>query len=161
MVIAAVAGLAIAGLEIGTTTAITASSTPIYDTSFSNIGAWGCEEWWAWHRALDAAFGTRQANRIWLAAWQDERNECWYLGQIICPDTQYCRYNCDFMRYLYSKDIDVSSLFSTVYCSFDGVIKNITEAATTTTEVVKKAVPFLLAGVGVLAVLALKKKKII
>lgn len=91
-------------------------------------GYWTCANWTAWHRALEQHFGdTYKANDIWMAAWQDPQNQCAVLASVWCPDTDGCRYDCDFVEYFYSKGITIGNVLSNVYCDVSNVVLNIVQ----------------------------------
>lgn len=106
-------------------------STPLYD-SFNafvyNLPTWSCEDWIQWHKKLEEHYNnTYTANDVWLQAWNSpEHNpDCWTFG---CPDTSYCRYDCDnFVKYLASKDINVSTVISNITCNLQDVVLNVVE----------------------------------
>lgn len=50
------------------TSPITAESSPRYD-GWGPDNPWTGDEWIAWHRALEARFGTAEADRRWALAW--------------------------------------------------------------------------------------------
>lgn len=107
------------------------NSVPQYDT-LSNLWNgnhyWTCTEWKLWHIELEKHYqDTYKANNVWLTSWNSDENQCSAL-YIYCPETSYCNLDCDFVEYLYSKDIDVSSLLSTAYCSLTNITKNIIKA---------------------------------
>jgi hypothetical protein len=109
------------------------NSTPIYDT-FTNywngVDTWGCTHWKIWHQKLEAYYGdTMQANQIWEPAWNDPDNECWALGSFGCPQTANCRYDCDFVKYLKSKNLPIGNLISNTTCDISNVISAITTSA--------------------------------
>lgn len=106
-------------------------SVPVYDTLsnwWAGVTAWTCSEWKIWHIELEKHYqDTYKANNAWLVAWNDNENQCATL-YLRCPLTSFCNLECDFVEYLYSKDIDVSNLFSTAYCSLTNITKNIIKA---------------------------------
>lgn len=107
------------------------NDAPLYEDLYC---AWDCKDYWvcadwiAWHRALEQHFGdTYKANDIWMAAWQDPQNQCAILASVWCPDTDGCRYNCDFVKYFYSKGITIGNVLSNVYCDLSNVVLNIVQ----------------------------------
>jgi len=95
---------------------------------------WTCSDWRAWHRALDNHFqSTSKANDIWLAAWQAPENQCLFLSIMVCPDSDFCRVDCDFVSYFYSKGITIGNLASNIFCDLSQVVLDITETASNVT----------------------------
>lgn len=128
---------------------ITWSDSPIYDTSanrLAGLNTWNCAQWQRWHQELDKKYGTYDANGIWTAAWLHEDNWCYAYIMIDCPKTEICRYDCDFVRYLASKDIEVGNMFSNLLCDLSGVVLNITQTAEDTTKTVKTVTPLIVVG---------------
>ena len=131
---------------------------PLYDTNENalyNITPWNCADWKLWHMELEHHYGdTYKANAIWESAWQHEDNWCSYV--ISCPITEWCRYDCPFVKYLASKDIEIGNLMSNVYCDLSGIVLNIvrsvgniTEGIEKTSKVVSKILPW--AAMGLIA----------
>jgi len=124
-------------IEIGQPTIIRWDSTPIYEDLYCIFSCsndyWTCADWEAWHKALDAKFGTYKANDIWLAAWQAPENQCLLLASMGCPDTDFCRVNCDFVEYFYSKGITIGNVLSNVYCDLSNVVMDITQVTSNVT----------------------------
>lgn len=122
------------------------NDTPSYETvsnRWNNVYIWNCADWQAWHEALEVHFkSTTTANGIWKSAWLHGDNECIALG-IICPDTSYCRYDCDFVQYFASKNMAIGNLFSNAVCDLSNVVLNLTETVETTSESVKKTSKFI------------------
>lgn len=118
------------------------NDAPSYDTFYNlynSIHAWNCADWQAWHEALEVHYqSTTTANGIWKSAWLHEDNYCFALGQFICPKTSNCRYDCDFVEYFASKDMNIGNLFSNVTCDLTNVILNLTESAENISEGVKE-----------------------
>lgn len=158
------------GDSIGTTpNVIKWDDAPLYEDLYCIWdcgGYWTCAEWRAWHRALELHFGnTYTANDVWLAAWQDPDNQCILLASLGCPDTDYCRYDCDFVKYFYSKGITIGNVLSNVVCDLSTVVMDITETTSNVSSTVanisegveetstmfKSALP-ILGGVAVIAV---------
>lgn len=109
-------------------------SDPLYDTAsnawYGNYVPWTCADWKAWHIKLEEHYkNTAQANIVWEQAWAAPDNQCWFLGQVGCPDTSYCRYDCAFVAYLKSKGIDVGNIVSHTTCNLSAVVIDIVEAA--------------------------------
>lgn len=108
------------------------NDAPIYEDIYCLFSCssdyWNCAEWKAWHVALENHYGsTSKANNIWLAAWQSELNQCMFLATVMCPDTDTCRYDCDFVEYFYSKGITIGNVVSNGYCDVSQVVMNIVE----------------------------------
>jgi hypothetical protein len=134
--------------------------TPIYDT-FSNywdgVYTWNCADWQAWHVALETHFGsTSTANGLWKSAWLHDDNYCIVLGSFGCPKTSNCRYNCDFVKYFASKDMEIGNVFSNGYCDLTSIVLNIietvdnvTQGVNNTTKTVSNLLPWA-AGAGIL-----------
>lgn len=131
--------------------------SPIYDTAtnaWNNVYTWNCADWKSWHLALETHFGsTSTANGIWESAWMHDDNHCLFISQIFCPKTANCRYDCDFVKYLASKDIEIGNLFSNVTCDLSSVVKNVVETVNNvsqgvnnTTAVVSSAAPWVVGG---------------
>lgn len=122
------------------------NDTPIYDSisnDWNNVHIWTCADWQTWHEELEIHYeSTRIANGIWKSAWLHEDNECIALG-ILCPDTSWCRYDCDFVKYFASKDMEVGNLFSNAVCDLSNVVLNLTETAETASETAKKTSKFI------------------
>lgn len=148
--------------SIGTgTNTIKWNDAPIYEDLYCvwDCGDyWTCADWRAWHRALEQHFGdTYKANDIWMAAWQDPQNQCAVLASVWCPDTDGCRYDCDFVEYFYSKGITIGNVLSNVYCDVSSVVldivqttsnvssavSNISEGVKETSTLFKTALPIL------------------
>lgn len=134
-------------------TPITWNSTPIYETLsnwWNSVPVWTCTEWENWHRALEQHYGdTYAANSVWEQAWNHPDNQCNWLG---CPQTSLCAFDCSFVEYLASKDIDVSNLLSSTTCALTNIVLNIVQTAENVTETVvtvsnatKKVFPFVMA----------------
>lgn len=106
---------------------------PTWDNYFDDPNKiWSCGQWKIWHRKLEERYNsTRIANDIWEQKWVSPLNSRDYLGgleDLLLPfvaTANDCKFDCDFAEYLYSKDIDVSSLLSGTWCSLSGVVKNI------------------------------------
>lgn len=142
------------GIEIASgPTPITWDSTPIYETLsnwWNAAPVWTCAEWENWHRALESYYNdTYSANSVWEQAWNHPDNQCTWTG---CPQTSLCAFDCDFVEYLASKDIDVSNLLSSTTCSLTNIVlnivqtaQNVTETVVTVSETTKKVFPFLIA----------------
>lgn len=118
---------------IGQLAPIEWNSTPVYDT-FNNdwhgVDTWDCSHWKVWHQKLEAHYNsTLQANQIWEPAWNHEDNSCWVLGSFGCPKTSNCRYDCDFVKYLKSKELPIGNLVSNTSCDLTGVVSNLVGTA--------------------------------
>ena len=135
------------------------NDAPIYDTfsnAYDGIYAWNCANWQSWHEALEEHYqSTTTANGIWKSAWMHEDNECIVLGTL-CPDTSYCRYDCDFVEYFASKNMTVGNLFSNIYCDLSSIvlnlvetIDNVSQGVNNTTKTVAAILPWA-AGAGIL-----------
>ncbi len=127
-------------------------SAPVYDTVsnyWNNIDGWNCTDWKNWHIKLEQHYGdTYTANAVWESAWLHEDNHCLVAAVLFCPQTDHCRYDCDFVEYLASKDIGIGNLVSNVYCDLTNIVLNIvrtavnvTQTAVTISETTKQAVP--------------------
>lgn len=128
-------------------------SQPVYDTEWNwwyGIEAWSCTDWKNWHIELESHYNsTAKANQVWEAAWDSPQNKCNFLGIMFCPDTDYCRYDCDWVKYFASKGVtNLNSLMSGVYCDLSNVVLNITGAASdvsqgvaNTSNLLKWAIP--------------------
>jgi len=133
---------------------ITWSDAPIYDTPANRLAGkntWHCIHWQRWHQELDKKYGTYNANFLWQAAWNHEDNWCYAYVAINCPKTEICRYDCDFVRYLASKGMEVGNMFSNLVCDLSGIVLNITEAVEDTTKTVKTTVPLAIGGLTLMA----------
>jgi len=108
---------------------ITWDSVPVYDSLYNdwyNIDVWTCADWQLWHYRLEQRYeSTFVANQIWLDAWNNESNSCWFLGAIGCPDSSYCRIDCDFVEYLASKGLDIGNIISNTTCAVYNITMNI------------------------------------
>lgn len=122
--------------SVGDTGEITWNSRPVFptwDNYFTDPNKiWSCGQWKIWHRKLEERYNsTKIANDIWEQKWVSPLNSRDYLGgleDLLLPfvaTSGDCKFDCDFAEYLYSKDIDVSSLLSGTWCSLTGVVKNI------------------------------------
>lgn len=113
------------------------NDTPIYDTltnAYYGVYRWNCADWQAWHEALELHFeSTTTANGIWKSAWLHEDNECIALG-VLCPDTSYCRYDCDFVKYFASKGMTIGNIFSNTVCDLSSIVLNIVETVDNVTQ---------------------------
>ena len=156
--------------RIGLSPVISWNSTPVYDT-FSNywngVVGWSCAEWRIWHQKMEAYYeDTYDANEVWETAWNHPDNNCMVLGQVGCPDTAYCRYDCDFVRYIKSKGISLGNVFSNTTCTLSDVVLDIVESVEdvgegirTTAKIATFAIP-IAAGVLAYAWVATTKKRI-
>lgn len=135
------------------------NDTPVYDTAtnvYNGVYTWNCADWKAWHQALETHFqSTIKANGIWESAWLHDDNYCWLLGAFVCPKTSNCRYDCDFVKYFASKDMNIGNLFSNVTCDLSNIILNIVETVdnvsqgvNNTTKTVSTLLPWA-AGLGI------------
>jgi hypothetical protein len=141
-------------------------SQPIYDTfdnSWSGVEAWSCQDWITWHTKLEQHYNNTQlANQAWLSAWQASDNQCWFLGQIGCPDTSYCRYDCEnFVEYLASKGIDIGNLISNVSCDLSNVVLNLTSGTVQLSKGLNLAMTLLPFAAAYVGYRYLKKRKLI
>jgi hypothetical protein len=129
---------------------ITWSDAPVYDTlsnSWNNITPWNCATWRYWHEALEKHYNsTKKANAIWEVAWSHPDNECYVTGILLCPGTSHCRYDCSFVEYFASKEIEIGNILSNTTCDLSNVISNIVEAAESTTNTVKTVAPLVTTG---------------
>lgn len=127
--------------------AIAWDDAPIYDTmtnAYYSVTSWNCADWKAWHQALEVNFGdTYEANAIWESAWENDDNYCSFLGVMICPDTDWCRYDCSFVEYLASKDIDIGNLLSNTTCDLSAIVLNIVKTVKNVSEGVKTISSFI------------------
>lgn len=105
------------------------NDSPIYDTWTSyraGLTPWTCIDWVNYHKALKNHHGDQaKANMIWETDWADPDNEC---GILICPDTSYCRYNCNFVEYFASQGIRIGNIVSNAACDISDVVANTTGA---------------------------------
>lgn len=131
---------------------------PIYDTISSNwydLDIWNCADWQMYHQALEEHYkSTNKANLLWKSAWLHEDNYCFITGIAVCPNTSYCRYDCDFVEYLASKGMEVGQLVSNIYCDLSSVVLNVTEAAENATDginQISKYAPYVVGGTLLLA----------
>ena len=143
------------------------NDAPIYDTSnnwWNNITPWTCADWKQYHQALETHFkSTQKANALWESAWGHPDNECLFAYSFGCPDTSYCRYDCDFVEYFASKQIEIGNTLSNTTCDLSNVVldivntagnivstaENITEAAASTANTLGKIAPLAI-GAGIL-----------
>lgn len=138
------------------------NSTPVYDT-FDNWwngvpDIWTCADWKVWHQKLEQHFNnTYQANQVWEQAWSAPDNQCWVLGAFGCPDTSYCRYECDFVEYLASKEVNIGNLFSNTVCDLSQVVSNITGSVVNVSSGLKTASYFIVPAAAVALYFWLKK----
>lgn len=118
--------------------AVAWNDAPIYDTisnAWNGLIEWSCATWKHWHVALETHFkDTKKANAIWEVAWQHPDNAC---AWGVCPDTQYCRYDCDFVEYFATKGIDIGNTVSKSLCDLSSVVLNIVSAADNLSEGIK------------------------
>lgn len=116
---------------------ITADSEPDYD-AWGIDEYWSCTDWIEWHKALAAKYGREQANSIWSQAW--DKQGAWE------HNYSWCKYNCDWSKYLLSQGIDASWLLPKAFCGLSNIVtntigvgENVTGAAKTVSKVVTVA----------------------
>lgn len=142
------------GERIGTPpgTTIAWNSQPIYDTFsnyWNNIDGWTCRDWQNWHIALEAHYGdTYLANAVWESAWNHTDNQCYLASVLLCPQTAHCRYDCDFVEYIASKDMPIGNILSNTYCSVTNIalniirtVENVSDATVIATDTAKYIIP--------------------
>jgi len=149
------------------------NSIPVYPTMsnyWNGIDAWSCAEWKVWHQKLEQHYGgTYQANQVWELAWGNSDN--WDLGTSLVAAgagggallggigaviggalglfvAQYidCRYDCTFVGFLYSKNIEIGNLLSNTSCNLQNVAKNILGAAQGASKAIKILAPVAVLG---------------
>jgi len=81
--------------------AITHESTPDYD-DWGIDTWWNCDQWIEWHKALKSTFGTNEANRIWMEAWNKQ-------GFFDKP-LNYCQFKENFNLYLQSQGMEITGV---------------------------------------------------
>lgn len=157
---------------IGTGFNVQWNSVPVYHPGIVGYWSgdeefWDCQDWITWHQKLEAHYNsTAIANQKWLEAWRDDRNWTqesstlyWLMPSFLLPPAANCPTdgNCWFIEYLYSKGIDVGTLFGSVSCDLNntvqnivGSVENITSGIENTTKVASYALPIAVAvGAGV------------
>jgi hypothetical protein len=140
---------------------ITWNSIPLYDTwSNSWYGGyvpWTCADWKFWHQKLEQHYNsTQKANQLWEQAWGHSDNQCWAFGSVGCPDTSYCRTDCDWIEYFASKGVsNLQSLMLGTYCdvsnvalNITGTLSNISDGIANTSKAAKWAMPVLVGAAG-------------
>lgn len=144
---------------------ITASSQPVYD-SWGFGDYWGCPEWIEWYNQLKAVYGAQNADYIWSKAWLDGVSSI-SGGNGTAPGSNYivdsvpldCRtFDSNFKSFLASN----TNLNAAVYSGIGGLIakpvglsvdvvngvvkfgSNVIQGATTTSSILKYAIPALI-----------------
>jgi hypothetical protein len=158
------------------------SSTPVYPTWWNwwyyYEDIWTCADWKAYHIALEQHHeNTNTANVVWEQAWDHPDNISGWSGMFSSgwqnsPLSTFfrtstdCRYACTFVEYMYGKEIDISSVFSSLQCSLTnfgdsvfGALEDIGGGIETTAKVAAIALP-IAAGVLGYAFVATTKKRI-
>lgn len=114
---------------------------PIYDTWANyraGIEPWTCIDWKNYHIALKAHYNDQQkANMIWEADWWDDDNTCYALHVFICPDTDLCRYSCNFVEYFASQGIRVGNALSNATCDLSSAVTNVTTTISNVSNAIK------------------------
>jgi hypothetical protein len=112
------------------------SQPPLSETD----AQWGCEDWKQWHTANVNKYGKDQANQKFLL--QFNQLSTWNSAY------SFCRYNCDWAQYFGNYGIDVGDVFSHAACSAvtvidnaGNIVTNTTSGLSTTSSILKWALP--------------------
>jgi len=94
---------------------IKASDTPIYD-EWGWGEYWSCSDWLEWLKALIAERGKEEARSIWVQAFDKQTADM--------HPYNWCKYNCDWTKFLLDNGIDASWLLPKAYCGLSNIVTN-------------------------------------
>ncbi len=101
------------------------------------FGAWACSDWITWHKTLKHEFGKDEADKRWMDAWN--KQGFWDTPQ------SWCKYIVDFNNYVRAEKLPVSWVLPDIIVGAQNVAENAVTTATNITDVLKYAIPVLLA----------------
>lgn len=118
-----------------------------------DIDDWSCDQWKIYYTRNKAAYG--QAKAISIVSTDSANTSS------ITSNSQFCKYDCDFVNFFAKEGLVTGNIFSKAYCTVDAVATAVENTADTASNVTGSLKSFtssklfsigLIAGLGYLAV---------